>query len=331
MNIVSRGWEGMTYICKVCSSSQHKNFIAKEMMFGTGDQFDYFQCDDCNCLQIGAIPENIADYYPAEYYSLGRYEGRKFLGFSGWLRKFIIDYSIFHRGLIQRIIGLMSNPFKHSKLLANLKVSRESKILDVGCGNGEGFLFPLAEIGFKNLLGCDPYVGEDVKYRNGLKILNSEIFSISSTWDFIFYHHSFEHLANPKDHLIKIHSILEDHGLCILRIPTCSSYAWEHYGVNWYQLDAPRHFFLHSIESIEILAKETNFDLHVVIFDSTYHQFMHSEAYKNDIPMNQKVKLDGFSYLKNKFKKIKYKKMTKQLNDTKHGDQAIFILKRKSV
>ena len=47
--------------------------------------------------------------------------------------------------------------------------------------------------------------------------------------------------------------------------------------------------------------------------------------------MNQKGKREGVSYLKNKVKKIKYKKMTKQLNDTKHGDQAIFILKRKSV
>ena len=209
-----------------------------------------------------------------------------------------------------------------------MKVSKESKILDVGCGNGEAFLFPLAEIGFKNIFGCDPYLGEDIEYRNGLKISSSGVSAIEEKWDFVFYHHSFEHISNPKDHLIKIHSILEDNGWCILRIPTSSSYAWEHYRTDWYQLDAPRHFYLHSIKSIEILARETKFDVHDVIFDSTYHQFMNSEKYKNDIPMNQNINLDGVSYWKRIKNKMKYKKMTKVLNATKKGDQAIFILKK---
>ena len=318
----------MNNICRVCGSNKNQNFIAKEMMFGTRDQFDYFQCDKCLCLQIETIPENIADYYPAEYYSFAKHNGRKFTGLKGKLNKVIYNYSIFHRGLIQRFLALLFNTFQHSELLSKLRVSEESKILDVGCGNGETFLYPLAEIGFKNLLGCDPYIGDDIKYTNGLQILSSEIFSVEEKWDFIFFHHSFEHISNPKDYLIKVHSILEDNGSCILRIPTSSSYAWEHYRTDWYQLDAPRHFYLYSVESIEILARQAKFEIHDLYFDSTYHQFMHSEEYKNDIPMSQKKKLSGTSYLKNKLNKMKYKKMTKILNTTKKGDQVIFILKK---
>lgn len=319
----------MDSICRICGSSKNQNYIAKEMMLGTRDQFNYFQCDDCRCLQIESFPDDIAEYYPKNYYSFSRYDGKKYLGHKGKLRKFIYNYTIFHRGLIQYLLESFVNAFKYSQLLSDLKVSKQSRILDVGSGNGEAFLYPLAEIGFKNLLGCDPYLEDDIKYPNGLEIFNSEIFAIEKKWDFIFYHHSFEHLSNPKAHLIKIHSILENNGLCILRIPTSSSYAWEHYQTDWYQLDAPRHFYLHSIESIEVLARETDFHVQNVVFDSTYHQFMRSEAYKKDIPMNQKVTLNGVSYMKRKIDKMKFKKLTKVLNATKKGDQAIFILKKK--
>jgi len=298
-------------------------------MFGTREQFNYFQCDDCHCLQIETIPDNIADFYPGDYYSFGRSEGKKFFGLRGKLNKFIYHYSIFHRGLVQRILELLINPFKYSQLLSELKVSKESKILDVGCGNGEAFLYPLAEIGFNNLLGCDPYLVDDIKYQNGLEISNSEVFSIDKKWDFIFYHHSFEHITNPKNHLIKVHSILEEFGYCILRIPTASSYAWEHYRTNWYQLDAPRHIYLHSKKSIAILAKETDFEVHEIIFDSTYHQFARSEEYKNNIPMNQEVKLSVVGYIRRQINKAKYKKLTRALNAAQKGDQAIFVLQRK--
>jgi len=36
-------------------------------------------------------------------------------------------------------------------------------------------------------------------------------------------------------------------GWCVIRIPTVSSFAWEHYREQWVQLDAPRHFFLHKV------------------------------------------------------------------------------------
>lgn len=300
-------------------------------MFGTRNHFNYFQCNNCCCLQIESIPEDIARYYNSEYSPHVQYDGANFKELTGKLNKLVYSYSIFHRGLIQRFLELFIHRFAYSKLLSDLNVSRESKILDVGCGNGASFLYPLAEIGFERLLGCDPYLRDQLNYQNGLKILKSEVFSIENKWDFIFYHHSFEHMVNPKEHLIKIHSILEDSGLCILRIPTSSSYAWEYYRTDWYQLDAPRHFYLHSVKSIEILAQETDFHLSDVIYDSKYQQFMHSEEYKNNIPLNQKVKLDLITYLKRKRNKIKYKKMARALNAAKRGDQAIFILKKKKL
>ena len=39
-------------------------------------------------------------------------------------------------------------------------------------------------------------------------------------------------------------------------IPVKSQTIWEKYGVNWSQIDAPRHFFLHTIKSFKILCSK---------------------------------------------------------------------------
>ena len=58
------------FTCKICGE---KCIVAaykvKEMYFGTKDEFTYYECGDCGCLQISVFPENVASYYPENYYS----------------------------------------------------------------------------------------------------------------------------------------------------------------------------------------------------------------------------------------------------------------------
>ena len=99
----------------------------------------------------------------------------------------------------------------------------------------------------------------------------------------------------------------------------------EKYGVNWFQIDAPRHFFLHTLKSFEILCNGTNLEISEVIFDSGYSQFVFSENYKNDIAWGE----EGWNDFKSDKKLIKkYKKETDILNSKKQGDQCIFVLKK---
>jgi hypothetical protein len=67
-----------------------------------------------------------------------------------------------------------------------------------------------------------------------------------------------------------------------------SSYAWEHYGVKWVQLDAPRHFSLHPVESIRLLAKKAGLKVVNITHNSTSFQFWGSEQYERDIPLYDK-------------------------------------------
>lgn len=308
--------------CRICGNSDNNTaYQAKEMMFGLRDEFNYFQCSHCDCLQIANVPEDMSPYYPEQYYSFGKYSGKKFKGLKGSFRRFKYATIVNQAHPFHKIMRYLTGKPDYD-LFQGLQVQNSSRILDVGCGNGQSFLYPLAEVGYSNILGCDPYLEHDISYPNGLHIKNSSIHDMSGTWDIITFHHSFEHINDPIENLQKVSQLLAPSGICIIRIPTVSSFAWQHYKTNWVQFDAPRHFFLHSKKSIQKLAEISNLDFFKTDYDSTYFQFSGSEMYRKDIPLSERESV-GF------FKKRRYKKRARKLNKEANGDQAAFFFRKK--
>ncbi len=244
------------------------------------------------------------------------------------MRRRSIRYSIFNGGYLNYLSHLIF-PYERYNLFRGLGVLEHSTILDVGCGNGMKFLFPMAEAGFTNLRGCDPFLETDIQYPNGLRIQKSDVAGMGEKWDFITFHHSFEHVLNPGEVLGKVSNLLSQEGVCIIRTPTASSFAWEKFGVNWVQLDAPRHIFIQSRESLTFLADLHGMEVFNVVYDSTHFQFVGSEKYLRNVPLRQREKRNFFDYLKYKLKKYEYKRRAKRLNGEMLGDQAIFYLRRK--
>lgn len=187
----------------------------------------------------------------------------------------------------------------------------------MGCGDGWRLLC-LRQIGFQDLLGVDPYLEQDITYDNGLTVRKSELSEVDGEWDVIMFHHSFEHVPDPLATLNAAARLLKTGGICLLRVPTVSSYAWDHYREHWYQIDAPRHFYLHSRRSIAILADKSSFDLRSILFDSTIDQFWRSELnlHADDpTPFNVDRRM-----------KRRWKAMAAALNHEGRGDQAAFYL-----
>jgi SAM-dependent methyltransferase len=293
------------------------------MMFGTNEPFDYFQCRRCGCLQIVEIPSDLSRHYPDGYYS------HQAVQEAGGVRRFLLllrnRYALHGRGVLGKALYI-KHPNTDLYSLRRIAPSLKSRILDVGCGSGR-LLLSLRELGFQNLLGIDPFNPADLEYGCGVIVRKMPIAKVEGRWDVVMLHHSFEHLELPGPALKAVANLLADDGWCIVRVPVVSSFAWEQYGVQWVQLDAPRHLFLHSEESMRHLAGQSGLELAHIEYDSTAFQFWGSERYAKGIPLqgNRAVPNDNL-FSRSEMKSFKRK--ARQLNMDGAGDQAIFYLRK---
>jgi 2-polyprenyl-3-methyl-5-hydroxy-6-metoxy-1,4-benzoquinol methylase len=329
------------YPCRICGNTENnQEFIVKEMMFGLGDLFRYFQCSSCQCLQIKEFPEDIAKYYPSGYPPLlaiksrQRVHGNKYfkrffqmkrneaalLG-GDWLGKFLSMMFPLDENRIEKETCIVF------KQLKRIGISFKSKILDVGSGTGS-LLRSLQRLGFRYLMGVDPFINKNIDYGNGVLIRKAFLQDLDGDFDLIMFHHSFEHIEDPYAAMSSVSRMLRDKGLCLIRIPIVPSYAWTKYGIHWVQIDAPRHFFIHSVKSIELLTTRAGLTIKDIIYDSTDLQFLGSEQYLKGIPLFSEL-----SYKKNPSKsmfseeQIEYfEKEAERLNSCKQGDQAAFYI-----
>ncbi len=117
--------------------------------------------------------------------------------------------------------------FYYLSLCVDFLGDKNSKILDVGCGDGR-FLGLLEENGFKNLYGLD-YSEKAIKFANiFLNNSNLVISNISNApfeknfFDYIFLIETLEHLPFNKINksLSNINDILKKNGYLILTVPS---------------------------------------------------------------------------------------------------------------
>ena len=311
--------------CKICQNlSGNKIHTAYEMQFGLREPFEYVECSSCGCLQIKEIPKNIEKYYPEDYFPYRLIKNPKKNPIRTFFRRQRSKYCLFGNNTIWPLCSKKYNSFKWFK---KTNVTFDSLILDVGCGNGR-LLNRMQRSGFNNLMGVDPFIKENVFYQNGVKILKKEIVELEGQFDLIMCHDSFEHMPNPLDVLKKFHELLKPNKYVLIKIPVASCFAWRHYGVNWFALDAPRHLFLHTIKSIRLLSKQTGFKVSDIEFDSNESQFIYSELYLKDVPFVASSK-----YLKDSYQPIfsqkqieTFKAKAKELNKNNNGDHACFYL-----
>lgn len=317
-------------ICGICqNTSGNRNYVVQEMMLGTREKFAYFKCAVCGCLQIHNVPADIARYYPNTYYSLQPQENKKNSFLKKILKKQRLKYCLGERSFTNKIVTKLYKPPQYFKWFEGLNLKTDSKILDVGCGSGD-LLLGMSNEGFTNLSGVDPFIANDIRYKNNVTIHKCDISDLRSKFDCIMMHHSFEHAENPLVLLAKIREVLADNGCILIRIPLCDSYAWRTYQEHWVQLDAPRHFFLHTKKSISLLADTAGLRITDIVYDSNEFQFLGSEQYKQGIPLNASHSFtnspEGNIFTKEEV--IQYKKLAAKLNDEQDGDQACFYLRK---
>lgn len=315
--------------CRICGHVKDNVFHKpKEVMFGTGEVFDYVECSACGCLQIKNYPEDMSQYYPDNYYSLDKRQDEKLGGLKAKLSK---ERTKYYLGEKDSLVGKFAysylgdtNALRWAKF-AELKTN--SKILDVGSGAGR-LLLQLRDLGFTDLTGADPFISEDFEY-DSVKIYKKNLDELKDKFDLIILNHSLEHMSDQQDVLEKVKGRLNDGGKVLIRIPVTGTYAWRRYGANWVSLDAPRHFYLHTVKSLDLLAENCGLKIFHTEFDSRAFQIYGSELCKANIPLTDErsywVNKDSDFFTKDDLRGFKVK--AKELNKENDGDCASFFLK----
>jgi SAM-dependent methyltransferase len=221
-------------------------------MFGLGGSFTYLQCEGCGTLTLADPPSDLERFYPEGYYAHG--------GSSGWLGR-----------ITRRLAPQPPLPEWFTG------ISAEARILDVGSGHGE-LLKRLRRAGFTRLEGIDPFVPP--MEERGLTIHSGELSTLEGAYDLIMTHHSIEHVQDPVATFREMRRLLARGGRILLRTPLADSWAHEHYGRDWWALDAPRHLYVFTSVGIRLLAAQTTLRIVDESRDSDAMQFYAGELYR---------------------------------------------------
>lgn len=313
--------------CRACGNRAfNTTLVAREMMFGRRDRFEYLRCATCGGLSLVSIPDDLGAYYPPDYYS---FETPVLT-----LRRPLVAAAKRARATVvlkmpPSIVGRLVAAGKLPVLfgwVAGLRLSTASRIVDVGSGTGS-LLSDFARAGFTSLVGIDPYLEQD-SALGPISLRKLAVDELPGTSDLIMFNHSLEHVPDPGATLQAARQRIAPAGAILVRTPMADGYAARHYGENWIGVDAPRHMMVPTHDTMRILATRAGLRIKRIFYDTHIQHFYGSEQYARDIPL-----LDERSYCVNPGRSIfspadiaNWESRCRTLNEEGRADAAGFVL-----
>ena len=251
--------------CDLCGSDEHKFlFEAKDRLHGFDGTFSYVICKNCGLVFMNpqVSPSDIVKFYPPDYAP----------------HKAKVDTKQLDQSAIK-------NKLKRRPFVASCckKLSEQSRVLDVGCGNGY-FLYEI-----RTVTGCQVYgidisktTAKTARENYGIDVFTGTIlespfpdnyFDIITAWAFL------EHVNNPSEVLLKMSNLLKNDGLCIISIPNFESLNAKLFKDKWYHLDCPRHLYIYTKRTITGLFEKSNLTVNKIIYNKSSNGVLGSLQY----------------------------------------------------
>jgi 2-polyprenyl-3-methyl-5-hydroxy-6-metoxy-1,4-benzoquinol methylase len=228
-----------TTACALCGSSESQPLY--QIADYWSDRLD-IQASLVTCARCGLIYQNprptraeMGQHYGPEYEVFAKKGGGLFP----------------NRGQVQRCAMVTAQ-------------KQPGSLLDIGCATGT-FLLEMQKQPGWTLTGLEPDAGAAEAARaNGLQVIHSSLdelelpdasFDAVTMWDVL------EHLHDPSAALGKIHRLLKPGGVLVARLPNGASHDARLFGPYWAGLDAPRHLYVFTPQTLAALLGQNGFEL----------------------------------------------------------------------
>lgn len=292
---------------------------AREVQDMSGETFTYRLCQGCGSLQITEVPDDLGRYYDASSYS-----------------SFNVKTSLVDRPVVQnplsraalRAVGAVHRRTGRGiglRFVRDAGISPDESVIDIGSGIGEN-LVHMRLLGHRELVGSDPFLPEDID-RFGVKVLRRHHTELSGSYDWVVMNHSFEHVPDPHAMLASATRILAPGGRVLVRMPIMGSVAWERYGMDWSQIDAPRHLVLYTPRAMDAMAAAAGLKVERLFHDSWSFQFWGSELIRRGLPHKGASLAQARAHF-SKQQIAAWEKESRALNARGEGDAGGYVLTR---
>ncbi len=250
--------------CDLCGCIENKFlFDGKDRLHGKEGTFSYVMCVQCSLVYMNpqVSANDIGKFYPDDY--------------APHLPK----------SSESKRPGLIVRPKIERYHFASIwtSLNKQSRLLDVGCGNGR-FLYEI-----QSFVGCKVY-GIDIsqiavdaaKNNYGLDIFKGAIteapflnnyFDVITAWSYL------EHVNNPSEVLREMYNMLKPEGNCVISCPNFDSFNAKIFKDKWYHLDCPRHLYIYTPKTITKLMGKNGFVVKKIIYEKSSKGFLGSLQY----------------------------------------------------
>ncbi len=230
-----------TVACDLCGA-QHAplHLCVKDRLYGLPGEFSLVRCRSCGLLYINPRPDraSIGAFYPdLAYHAFRKSEGLK------------------ARLLAQR------RQTEARALLNGLTAGVSA--LEIGCGTGE-LLVALREAGAQ-VTGVEPNAAavRTASEQHGLTVHTGMLDDVigraelpAASFDLIVMKYALEHVHSPTETLQQINGLLKPGGRGVFWVPNAASVEAKLFGGYWRGLDAPRHLYVFTPETIRRLVEK---------------------------------------------------------------------------
>lgn len=251
--------------CDICGNPNYcVLYVTKDRSFPINGSFQLVTCSNCGLLYLNPQPdfEELQRHYPTEdYYA---YRG-------GRDPTNIVDneklalWRTIRNGILKpwsKIIPHLQNEMERE--LAYLSpIHYGMKILDVGCGVGDGLSFYRDRGASTYGVEINPKACEEGRNK-GHHIFCGQLFDAGFEGEFfevIRFHQSLEHMLSPKKILLEAYRILRRGGRVWISLPNHDGIHANLFGRWFYAIESPRHLFGFTSSAMARLLKQTGFQM----------------------------------------------------------------------